>query len=125
MNACWHEKADNSRTREKPMPDESMTHTQSESDVPDRPALGKLRRTMVLAAVVLAAVVATGLAVRLAHAGETRAWTERQAVPVVQLITLHAANGGNVSLPGQVQAFYTATINAQVTGYVQRWYSDI
>ena len=67
----------------------------------------------------------TGLAVRFAHAGETRAWTQKQAVPVVQLITLHAANGGNVSLPGQAQAFYTATINAQVTGYVQRWYSDI
>jgi RND family efflux transporter MFP subunit len=107
------------------MPDHSMTPMESKSDDLDPFALRKLRRTMVLAAVVLAAIVVTGLAVRFAHAGETRGWTEKQAVPVVKLITLHAAKGGNVSLPGQAQAFYTATINAQVTGYVQRWYFDI
>jgi RND family efflux transporter MFP subunit len=107
------------------MPDKLMTPMKPKSDVPNPSVLRKLRRTMVLTALVFAAVAATGLAVRFAHAGETRAWTQKQAVPVVQLITLHAANGGNVSLPGQAQAFYTATINAQVTGYVQHWYSDI
>src|ERR1700679_774236 len=125
MGACWHGSAGKSRTREKPMPDKLMTPMKPKSDVPNPSVLRKLRRTMVLTALVFAAVAATGLAVRFAHAGETRAWTQKQAVPVVQLITLHAANGGNVSLPGQAQAFYTATINAQVTGYVQRWYSDI
>jgi RND family efflux transporter MFP subunit len=107
------------------MPDQSITPMESKSDVPNPSVSRKLRRTMILAALVFAAVAATGLVVRFAHAGETRAWTQKQAVPVVQLITLHAANGGNVTLPGQAQAFYTATINAQVTGYVQRWYSDI
>jgi RND family efflux transporter MFP subunit len=107
------------------MPEKSMTPMESKTGAPDPSALRKLRRTMVLGAVIFAAVAVTGLVLRFAHAGETRAWTQKQAVPVVQLVTLHAANGGNVSLPGQAQAFYTATINAQVTGYVQRWYSDI
>ena len=107
------------------MPDNPMIPVESKSDVSAPPVPRTLRRAAILAALGLAAVVAAGLADRFAHAGETKAWTQSQAIPVVQLITLHAATGGNVSLPGQAQAFYTATINAQVTGYVQRWYSDI
>ncbi len=105
------------------MPDTSSTAPQSQGL--DRHAARRLKLTVFAGASLFAGVAIIGLAGRFAHAGETRAWTEKQAVPVVQLITLHAANGGNVSLPGQAQAFYTATINAQVTGYVQRWYSDI
>jgi RND family efflux transporter MFP subunit len=123
MNACWRAKAANSPIKEKPMPDKPSTPPQSNSL--DQRSARKLKLTVSLAALLFAGVAITGLAGRFAHAGETRAWTEKQAVPVVQLIALHAANGGNVSLPGQAQAFYTATINAQVTGYVQRWYSDI
>lgn len=107
------------------MPDKPTMPTSSESDVPEPRIPKKLRGAGFVAALVFVAVVVIGLAVRFAHAGETKTWTQKQAVPVVQLITLHGANGGNVALPGQAQAFYTATINAQVTGYVQRWYFDI
>jgi len=85
----------------------------------------KLRKVLLIGVSLFAAVALGGLVVRFAHAGETKAWTQQQAVPVVQLITLHAAKGGNVTLPGQAQALYTATINAQVTGYVQNWFTDI
>src|ERR1700758_3438609 len=105
------------------MPDKSSTRLQS--NVLHQRAARRLKLSVFAGAVLFASVAVIGLAGRFAHAGETRTWTEKQAVPVVQLITLHAANGGNVSLPGQAQAFYTATINAQVTGYVQRWYFDI
>ena len=85
----------------------------------------KLKRTLLVGVVLFAAVALGGLAVHFAQARATKSWTQQQAVPVVQLITLHAAKGGNVTLPGQAQAFYTATINAQVTGYVQHWFTDI
>lgn len=105
------------------MPDKSSIPPQP--DVLDQRGARGLKLTIFAGAILFAGVAAIGLAARFAHAGETKAWTKKQAIPEVQLITLHAANGGNVSLPGQAQAFYTATINAQVTGYVQRWYSDI
>lgn len=91
----------------------------------DRQMPTKLRKVLLIGVSLFAAVALGGLVIRFAHAGETKAWTQQQAVPVVQLITLHAAKGGNVTLPGQAQAFYTATINAQVTGYVQNWFTDI
>jgi RND family efflux transporter MFP subunit len=91
----------------------------------DRQVPKKLRKVLLIGVSLFAAVALGGLVVRFARAGETKAWTQQQAVPVVQLITLHAAKGGNITLPGQAQAFYTATINAQVTGYVQNWFTDI
>jgi RND family efflux transporter MFP subunit len=90
-----------------------------------RQAPKTLRKILLIGASVFVAVAVVGLIARFARAGETKAWTQKQAVPVVQLITLHAAGGGDLTLPGQVQAFYTATINAQVTGYVKQWLTDI
>ena len=92
---------------------------------PGRQLPKKSRKGLLIGMSLFAAVAVGGLVVRFAHANETKAWTEKQAVPVVQLITLHAARAGNVTLPGQAQAFFTATINAQVTGYVQQWFTDI
>ena len=52
--------------------------------------------------------------------------TEDQAVPTVQVIKLKSAkNGGDLALPGDVQAFTNAPIYAQVSGYLQKWYFDI
>ena len=98
--------------------------TQSEP-VSNRQPPKKSKKFLLMGMSFFAAVALGGLVVRYAHAQETKTWTEKQAVPVVQLITLHAAQDGNVTLPGQAQAFYTATINAQVTGYVQQWFTDI
>ena len=56
----------------------------------------------------------------------TAAWTEDQAVPTVQVIKLSTIKGGgSLTLPGDVQAFASAPIYAQVSGYVQKWYFDI
>ena len=74
-------------------------------------------------AVVIAAV---GIGWRLWKSHNTAAWTDDQAVPTVQVIKLKTAkNGGNLTLPGDVQAFTSAPIYAQVSGYVQKWYFDI
>lgn len=71
------------------------------------------------------AVAAIGLFTRFVDSKDTKQWTEEQAVPAVHLITLTGASGGDFTLPGDIQAFTTATINAQVSGTIQKWFTDI
>ena len=71
------------------------------------------------------AVTAIGLTVRLVDSRDTKQWTEQQAVTPVQLITLKGASGGDFTLPGDIQAFTSAAINAQVSGTIQKWFTDI
>ncbi|MBV9549802.1 MAG: efflux RND transporter periplasmic adaptor subunit [Alphaproteobacteria bacterium] len=66
-----------------------------------------------------------GLAVRWVESRKTVQWTEEQAVPAVHLIALKGATGGDFTLPGDIQAFTTAGINAQVSGTIQKWFVDI
>ena len=61
----------------------------------------------------------------LVDSRNTRQWTDEQAVTPVQLITLAGATGGDFTLPGDIQAFTTAAINAQVSGTIQKWFVDI
>jgi RND family efflux transporter MFP subunit len=52
--------------------------------------------------------------------------TEDQSVATVQVITLKIAKtGGDLTLPGDIQAYASAPIHAQVSGYVQKWFFDI
>ena len=74
---------------------------------------------------VVALVVVLGLTTRFVSSKETRIWTREEAIPTVHLIMLKGEQGGDFALPGDVQAFYTATIYAQITGYVQQWFTDI
>ena len=74
---------------------------------------------------VVALVVVLGLTTRFVSSRETRIWTREEAIPTVHLIMLKGEQGGDFALPGDVQAFYTATIYAQITGYVQQWFTDI
>lgn len=74
---------------------------------------------------VVGLLVAAGLTSRFLASQKTRDWTDEQAIPTVHLVTAKSARGGGFTLPGDVQAFYTATIYAQVTGYIQNWFTDI
>src|SRR6185312_2034180 len=102
---------------ETPMPDDQdiLAHHR-----PKR--LGLIGLLLVGAAVAVAVI---GLATRYVDSRDTRDWTQAQAVPTVQLIALKGANSRNFTLPGDVQAFTTATINAQVSGTIQKWFVDI
>ena len=72
------------------------------------------------------AIAVLGIGWRLWQSHSTAAWTDDQAVPTVQVIKLQGAKtGGELNLPGDVQAFTNAPIYAQVSGYVQKWYVDI
>jgi RND family efflux transporter MFP subunit len=79
---------------------------------------------LALVAAVLVAVV--GIGWRLWKDHTTTQWTEDQAIQTVQIIKLGGAKkGSSLTLPGEVQAFASAPIYAQVTGYMQKWYFDI
>jgi RND family efflux transporter MFP subunit len=87
------------------------------------PGLKRWGRIALVAAIVIAIL---GIGWRLWKSHNTAAWTEDQAVPTVQVIKLKTAkNGGNLTLPGDLQAFASAPIYAQVSGYVQKWSFDI
>ena len=87
------------------------------------------RRLKVAAIVILcaaAAIVTLGLINRVRANQNVTQWTDAQAIPTVAVITLSDASRNNaLTLPGSVQAFYTAPVYARVTGYLQKWYTDI
>lgn len=99
-----------------PAPEELRRHTTP-------PGLKRWGRLAVVIAIVIAVL---GIGWRLWKSHNTAQWTDDQAVPTVQLITLaKAKTGGVLTLPGDVEAFINAPIYAQVSGYLQKWYFDI
>ncbi len=85
-----------------------------------------LKRWGVIALCAAVVVAVAGIAWRLYERHTTRDWTDDQATPTVQVLKLDTAGkNGELSLPGQVQAFTNAPIYAQVSGYVQKWFVDI
>jgi RND family efflux transporter MFP subunit len=84
-----------------------------------------LKRYGRLAIVVAVVIAAAGIGWRLWKGHTTAEWTDDQAVPTVQIIKVANTKNGNITLPGEVQAFTSAPIYAQVTGYLQKWNYDI
>ena len=90
---------------------------------PKRP---KIKRYLLLAALILGGVAASGILSRNHSDAELAKWTDAQAVATVDLITpKKATENQDLTLPADVQAFYTAPIHARVSGYVKMWYFDI
>jgi RND family efflux transporter MFP subunit len=99
-----------------PAPDNLLRHT----------AQPGLKRWGRIALVLALAIAVVGIGWRLWRSHNTAQWTEEQAVPTVQIIRLsNTKSGGALNLPGDVEAFSNAPIYAQVSGYLQKWYSDI
>ncbi|MDI2090703.1 efflux RND transporter periplasmic adaptor subunit [Commensalibacter oyaizuii] len=77
--------------------------------------------------VIIGVVVYTGFEIiqRQQHVHELTKQAKEDSIPRVQYI--HPQTGPsvrNLTLPGNVTAWYQAPIYAQVSGYVQRWYKD-
>src|ERR1700733_3937309 len=86
----------------------------------------KAGRAIVLLAVAAMPLAYSGVAVRHRDDENLNQWTQERAVPPVAVVTLQ--RGGKTRelvLPGNVDAFYTASIHSQVMGYVQEWRKDI
>ncbi|HEY2685128.1 MAG TPA: efflux RND transporter periplasmic adaptor subunit [Steroidobacteraceae bacterium] len=88
----------------------------------------KTRRTVVIAAIVLAVGFVIVSVVKIVHSHSVASAGEEDfsRAPPVDVITVHAAvDGQELSLPGETAAWYDATIYARVNGYVARWGVDI
>jgi RND family efflux transporter MFP subunit len=86
----------------------------------------KAGRAIVLFSVAAVAVAATGIVGRRHDEERLARWTDEQAIPAVALVS--AQEGGKARelvLPGNVEAFDSASIHGQVSGYVQEWRKDI
>lgn len=81
---------------------------------------------LALAGLVAGAVAFSGVASREKSEVGLAKWTRARAVPSVTVIKpQHIAGSQQLVLPGQVEAWYSAPIHAQVSGYVKMWYKDI
>jgi RND family efflux transporter MFP subunit len=86
----------------------------------------KAGRALLLLAVVAIALAYSGIAGRHRDDEKLNQWTQEQAVPPVAVVTLkRGEKTRELVLPGNVDAFYTASIHSQVMGYVQEWRKDI
>ena len=93
---------------------------------PVRPAPLKVGRGLLILAVVAAAVAAYGVVQRRSDESQLAHWTQQQAVPAVSLISPGRETGTReVVLPGDVEAYFDASIHGQVSGYVREWRADI
>ena len=86
----------------------------------------KVWRALLILIVGATAVAYSGISGRRHDDEKLKQWTQEQAIPPVAAIT--PKRGGEVRelvLPGNVDAFYSASIHSQVMGYVQEWRKDI
>jgi RND family efflux transporter MFP subunit len=86
----------------------------------------KIGRYIVLFVLIAMGVATSGVASRRKDEAKLARWTYQQAIPTVAVVA--PKRGGGVRelvLPGDVEAFYNATVHAQVSGYVKQWNKDI
>jgi membrane fusion protein (multidrug efflux system) len=89
----------------------------------------KPRRVLVFLAVIAIGAIATaafGITDRAKSKQEIAEWTNQQAITTVRLVQPeHGAAGQELVLPGNVNAYYTATLFARASGYITAWNKDI
>jgi RND family efflux transporter MFP subunit len=86
----------------------------------------KAWRAILLLAVGAIAAAYTGISGRRHDEEKLKQWTDGQAIPTVALVSPQEGGGAReVVLPGNVEAFVSASIHAQTSGYVQEWRKDI
>ena len=104
----------------------SEDHADGPKPDPNDRAPVKVWRAVLLLGVAAIAVAYTGISERRHEHERLARWTDEQAIPTVALVSPHEGGGvREVVLPGNVEAFDTASIHGQVSGYVSEWRKDI
>jgi RND family efflux transporter MFP subunit len=86
----------------------------------------RLRLAGIIAAIVVLAIVVAGVATRANESRNLREWTDEQATPSVNLVKPEGGQGGgDLNLPGRLQAYARAPIYARTSGYLKSWKYDI
>jgi RND family efflux transporter MFP subunit len=105
-----------------------MSHEPPEMPGPPKEALKPVRTGPFIIVLVILALgaAAYGIRSRGAEHENLARWTSAQAMPTVALAALQHDNSvKEVVLPGDVEAFYSASIHGQASGYVREWRADI
>ena len=95
-------------------------------DTPKPRRKPRVLRYLLLMAIAFGAIAAYGVVARNEGDAKLAEWTNAQAVASVDLVSPKVATEGeHITLPASIEAFYTAPIHSQVSGYVRMWYRDI
>ena len=93
---------------------------------PAGPSSRTLKRVGLGAAAMALLIVVVGTAARISATSRLREVAAEAAIPTVSVISPKpGGSGGAISLPGNVQAFSSASIYARTTGYVRERLADI
>ena len=102
-----------------------MTAPKDPAD-PKRKTIRRLRIGAVLIVLIAGGIVVNGLMVRRQAHADQESFAAVQSVPTVTVVRPQVGANGNVlTLPGNLQAWYSAPIYARVPGYLTKWYKDI
>jgi RND family efflux transporter MFP subunit len=78
-----------------------------------------------IAALILGGLVVHGIVQRNGNVTALQALANDESVPQVQvMLPMPGPATRTIALPGNIKAWYTAPIYAQVSGYVRKWYAD-
>jgi RND family efflux transporter MFP subunit len=81
---------------------------------------------LVIAALVVAALLVSGIWSREKSSATLRAETAQAALPAVSVVSpKQTAPADEIVLPGNVQPFITSPIYSRTNGYLKKWYFDI
>lgn len=85
-----------------------------------------LRRAGIVVAVIAVVIVVSGIGIRVSDQHELTEWTEAQAIPTVAVVVPSNEDvASRLELPGRLEAFARAPLNARVSGYLKTWKVDI
>jgi RND family efflux transporter MFP subunit len=88
--------------------------------------LGRLKIAGIVLACIAAFIVVSGAITRLSADKQAETYADQQSVQTVNVIAPVRVGGSNsLTLPGKLEALYSAPIYARVPGYVRAWYKDI
>jgi len=100
--------------------------TRSESDAGTKKGARKSWLVLVVALVVIAALLVSGIWSRVRARTALKAETAQVALTAVSVVSpKQTAPAQELILPGNVQPFITAPIYARTNGYLKKWYVDI
>jgi RND family efflux transporter MFP subunit len=89
------------------------------------PPPSKARWVAGIALVAALGIAVAGIMVRRHNESEVTKWTNELAVTSVATVTpKQGVTGQQISLPGDIEAWYEAPIYARVSGYLKAWYFD-
>jgi RND family efflux transporter MFP subunit len=95
------------------------------SGINPAPRPNRSRLIAIIAVLVAVGIAVAGILLRREQESEVAKWTTELAVPIVATVTpKQGVTGQQVSLPGDIEAWFEAPIYARVSGYLKTWYFD-